>query len=149
MKNLDKSGVSIIGGAGHVGFPLGLALAQKNFNVNLVDINKRNLENIKKGIVPFKEKGAKEALIKCKKKNKLSFSSNLKNISVKKYIIVCIGTPINKNLKPELKSFLKFINNLKKNISKKNIIIIRSSIYPGMINRIEQMLYNKNKPFIN
>ena len=31
--------ISIIGGTGHVGLPLGLFLAKKNYNVKLIDIN--------------------------------------------------------------------------------------------------------------
>ena len=36
MKN--KQSIAIIGGLGHVGLPLGLLFANKNFNVNLIDI---------------------------------------------------------------------------------------------------------------
>jgi len=39
--------VSIVGGAGHVGAPLGLALSSKGYNVILIDKNK---ENIKKNV---------------------------------------------------------------------------------------------------
>ena len=42
-----KKNISIIGGAGHVGFPLALALANKNFNVNLIDLNTKNLNKIR------------------------------------------------------------------------------------------------------
>ena len=37
--------VSVIGGAGHVGFPLGLILSSKGYNVFLIDQNK-NKESI-------------------------------------------------------------------------------------------------------
>ena len=60
--------ISIIGGAGHVGFPLGLSFAAKGFNVNLVDLNKNNLNKIMSGIPPFMEKGAKLVLNSCLKK---------------------------------------------------------------------------------
>ncbi len=148
MNNLFKNSISIIGGAGHVGFPLGLAFAKENYKVQLIDINKKNLDNIKNGIPPFKEKGAKKILDFCNKRGRFSFSNNIKNISKNKYIIVCIGTPVNENLKPELQSFLKFINELRKNISKKNILLIRSSIYPGMINKIEKILSKKNQNIV-
>ena len=35
----NNNEISIIGSAGHVGFPLGLVLSSKNFKVNLVDYN--------------------------------------------------------------------------------------------------------------
>ena len=97
---IDNKGISIIGGAGHVGFPLGLAFAEKKFNVNLVDINFKNLELIKKGISPYKEKNVKSVLSKCIKKRKLFFSRNLNNIVNSRFIVVCIGTPVNNQLKP-------------------------------------------------
>ena len=42
---LNKRKISIIGGAGHVGFPLGLIFSSKDFSVNLID---NNLTNTKK-----------------------------------------------------------------------------------------------------
>ena len=62
--------ISIIGGAGHVGLPLGLAFANKNFNVNLIDINTKSLNLVKTGKMPFYEVGAIKVLKSClKKKN--------------------------------------------------------------------------------
>ena len=42
-----NNNICIIGGAGHVGTPLGLALSSKGFNVILVDKNKKNINKIK------------------------------------------------------------------------------------------------------
>ena len=53
-----------------------------------------------------------------------------------KYIIVCIGTPINKQLNPSLRSFINFFYQLKKFLKKNQIVIIRSSIYPGICDKI-------------
>ena len=39
--------VSIIGGAGHIGLPLGLLLKNKGVDVTLVDINKKILIKLK------------------------------------------------------------------------------------------------------
>ena len=44
---INKQEISIIGGAGHVGFPLGIAFASKKFKVNLIDKNKIFLDKIK------------------------------------------------------------------------------------------------------
>ena len=61
MKHIDNKSIAIIGGAGHVGFPLSLSFALKGFKVSLIDLNKRNLRKIKNGNVPFMEKGAEKA----------------------------------------------------------------------------------------
>ena len=50
-----KKYISIIGGAGHVGLPLGIMLAKKNFKVFLVDKDKKNIQKVKIGIMPFSD----------------------------------------------------------------------------------------------
>lgn len=139
-----KKNISIIGGAGHVGFPLALAFANKNFNVNLIDLNKKNLNKIRNGEVPFYEIGAKNILKKSLQKNKIFFSKDLKSLKKSKYIIVCIGTPINSKLSPQTKKFFYFFSGLLKNINKEQIIIIRSSVYPGIIEKISKKYKNIN-----
>ena len=56
--------ISIIGGTGHVGLPLGLAFADKNYKVQLIDINLETIKNVNNGIMPFKEDGAPSILKK-------------------------------------------------------------------------------------
>ena len=122
--NTEKM-ISIIGGAGHVGLPLGLAFANKNFNVNLIDLNIEYLKKIKSGQMPFYEAGGNKILLKCLKKNKILFSNNLKTINKSKFIIVCVGTPIDSNFKPQVTKFFHFFSSLMKYVKKNQIIIIR------------------------
>jgi len=144
MKILDKINISIIGGAGHVGFPLGLAFAEKNFKVDLVDIDSKNVEKINSGTPPFMEIGAEKLLKKSLKNKKISTNTTLNELIYSKYIVVCIGTPVGKNLKPKLKEFIDFFKNLKKYLHKDHIIVVRSSIYPGIISKIEKILKSRN-----
>ena len=148
MKILNKQNISIIGGAGHVGFPLGLAFAEKNFKVDLVDIDLKNIELIKSGKPPFMEIGAERLLKKNLKRNKIFTKKKLDDLINSKYIIVCIGTPVGKNLKPKLTDFIHFFKKLKKFIHRDHVIIIRSSIYPGIIDKLEKLLGPKNKNII-
>ena len=86
MKNLSNKYISIIGGAGHVGFPLGLDFASKNFIVNLIDKDIRNLKVIKNGNPPFFEIGAKSILKKCLKRKTLFTSTRISDIKKGKFI---------------------------------------------------------------
>ena len=124
--------ISIIGGTGHVGLPLGLMLAGKKYRVQLIDINLKNINYVNKGIMPFKEEKADSILKKLVKQKKIFASNNLELVKSSKYIIICIGTPVNNRLRPQTKNFLNFFRVLKKNLSNKSIIIIRSSVYPGI-----------------
>ena len=59
---INKKTISIIGGAGHVGFPLGLVLCSKGFKVNLIDKNQKNIFLINSGISPYLEEGSNKLL---------------------------------------------------------------------------------------
>ena len=143
MNNNRK--ISIIGGAGHVGFPLGLIFSSKGYKVNLIDKHKENIKKINSGKPPFLEEGSNALLKKMLKLKRIKTTNKLANIKDSKYIIVCIGTPINKNLNPDLKNFLNFFRILKKYLNKDQIIIIRSSVYPGICDHVYKIIKTKNK----
>ncbi len=140
--------ISIIGGAGHVGLPLALAFGDKNFKVHLVDTNQKHLNFIKSNKMPFMEIGAEKILSKCLKKKLFYFEKDLKNLNKSKFLIICIGTPVNSRLKPNLNAFFKLVRNLKKYIKKNQIIIVRSSVYPGTIEKIKKILKTKNNNIV-
>jgi len=66
-----KKYVCIVGGAGHIGTPLGLALCSKGYNVILIDKNTVNIKKINQGIMPFAEEGCANLLKKMIKKKKI------------------------------------------------------------------------------
>ena len=140
-----KRNISIIGGAGHVGFPLGLIFSSKGFNVSLIDKDKKNINKINNGEVPFLEENSKKLLVTMLKKKKIYATDKIDEISKSKYIIICIGTPITSKLNPNLKPFINFFHQLKNKINKNQIIIIRSSVYPGICEKIYKIIEKKCK----
>jgi len=142
---INRNNVCIIGGAGHVGTPLGLALSSKGYKVTLIDKNTKNIQKINKGKIPFIEEGCADLLKKMILKKKIYATNKLANVKKCKYIIVCIGTPINNKFKPNLKQFINFFYDLKNYLDKDHLIIIRSSIYPGICNKIYNIIKTKCK----
>ena len=140
-----KRNISIIGGAGHIGFPLGLILSSKGFKVSLIDKNNNNIKKINNGEVPFLEENSKKLLTDMRKKNKIYATDQINEISKSKYIIICISTPITNHLNPNLKPFIKFFHQLQKKIKKDQIVIIRSSIYPGICEKVYKIIEKKCK----
>ena len=143
---INKNFICIVGGAGHIGTPLGLALSSKGYNVILIDKNEENIKKINHGIMPFIEEGCAKLLKKMISKRKIFATLDLNEVKKCKYIIVCLGTPINKKLEPNLKNFISFFYSLKKYLNRNHIVIIRSSIYPGMCNKVFNIIesYCKN-----
>ena len=60
-----------------------------------------------------------------------------------KYIIVCIGTPVSSKNIPLKEDFINFFKKIKKYLNDDHIIIIRSSIYPGTLNEVYNILKSK------
>ena len=59
-----RADIVIIGGAGHIGLPLGLLFANKGKKVILYDKDKINIEKINNLKMPFMEKGGEKLLKK-------------------------------------------------------------------------------------
>jgi UDP-N-acetyl-D-mannosaminuronic acid dehydrogenase len=129
--------VTIIGGAGHIGLPLGLLFADKGVKVNLYDKNLYAIKKINNSKLPFIEENGLKLLKKNKKK--IFATSNKNCISKSDVLIICIGTPL-KNNKPDLISFFKLFKEIKKLLNPNQLIIIRSSIYPGTCKKIYKFL---------
>ena len=141
----SKRNISIIGGAGHVGFPLGLIFSSKGFKVSLIDKNTENINKINNGKVPFLEENSQQLLKRMLKKKSIYATKNLNEVKKSKYIVICIGTPITNKLNPSLGGFINFFYQLKKILKKDQIVIIRSSIYPGICNKIYKIIRSKCK----
>ena len=82
---INRNYVCVVGGAGHVGTPLGLALSSKGYNVILIDKNKENINKINQGVMPFIEEGCQKLLKKMIFKSKIFATSDLsevKNVNI-------------------------------------------------------------------
>ncbi len=141
----SERNISIIGGAGHVGFPLGLIFSSKGFKVSLIDKDKTNINKINTGKLPFLEENSRNLLKRMLKQKKIYATDQLSKVTKSKYIIVCIGTPINDRLNPNLRDFISFFHHLKKFLKKNQIVIIRSSIYPGICSKVYKIIKKKCK----
>ena len=109
--NKFKYDVVIIGGLGHVGLPLGLVFANQGLKVCLHDKDTENAELVQNGIMPFIEYGADPILKKLiKKKGALTVSSDIQDVSLAKYVIIAIGTPVDEYLNPNVRIFLEYFN---------------------------------------
>ena len=142
---INKNYVSIVGGAGHIGAPLGLALSSKGYKVVLIDKNIKNVKKINQAKMPFMEEGCDQLLKKMIYKKRILGTSLLSEVKRCKYIIICINTPINNKFNPDLKSFINFFYQLRKYLNKNHIIIIRSSIYPGICNKVFNLIKDRCK----
>jgi UDP-N-acetyl-D-mannosaminuronic acid dehydrogenase len=138
-----KSDICIIGGAGHVGLPLSIAFADSGKNVTIYDINTENLHKIENGILPFFEKGAEEKLRRVIGKT-LYTSDSPGIITDADFVIVIIGTPVDEHLNPRFNEMRKFIDKISCCLRDGQIIILRSTVYPGLTEKTRKLLQQKH-----
>ena len=90
-----KANIVIVGGAGHIGLPLGMLFANKGKKVILYDKNKDNVKKINNLQMPFMEEGGNKLLKK--NKNRIFATTDKRFLKDARIIIVCIGTIISKS----------------------------------------------------
>ena len=137
-----KLKICIIGGCGHVGIPLGLAFASKNFDVTLVDVNPNAVENINRARLPFKEDGAEELLAAHVGKN-LHATADAAVVKKQDVVVFVTGTPVDEHLNPKIHDVVKVLDAYLPLLNKRQLVILRSTIFPGVTRIVEEKLKAK------
>jgi len=134
----------IIGGLGHVGLPLGISFAKAGKRVVLQDINREAMDMISRGKMPFLERGASKPLKETL--NKTLFVSPDRNVIAQgRFVVLAIGTPVNEHLNPQFAIFVNFFKEIMPLLNDRQHIIIRSTVYPGTTDKIQELLRKKGK----
>ncbi|HEU5001835.1 MAG TPA: nucleotide sugar dehydrogenase [Actinomycetota bacterium] len=132
--------VVIIGGCGHVGLPLGIALADSNLNVSLYDINQASVDRVNAGVMPFREEGADEMLRRVVDGGLLTATSDGTVVSSAEILILVVGTPVDDHLNPEPLKVLSAVEDLGPSLVDGQLLVLRSTLYPGVTALVEQLV---------
>ncbi|MDZ7798475.1 MAG: UDP-glucose/GDP-mannose dehydrogenase family protein [Patescibacteria group bacterium] len=137
--------IAIIG-TGYVGLVTGTCLSDLGHKVTCIDLDKKKINNLKKGIVPIYEQGLEELVIKNIKKNNLSFTNSLKKgIKGAKTVFVCVQTPSKKDGSVELKYVYKVAKQLSENIESYKVIVNKSTVPVGTAKEVKKIIKKKYK----
>lgn len=132
--------VVVLGGGGHVGLPLSLALAQAGLRVGVYDTNQATLDRIAAGEMPFMETGAAELLAELLPTGRLDFSAQAAMIERTDQLVVVIGTPVDEFLGPSMTIFEKAVNQIAPHLRDGALVVLRSTVYPGTTAYVSQHL---------
>lgn len=115
-------------GLGYVGLELMTLISKKNLNLYGFEKNILKINKLKKKISPINT-------IDNKRLNKLNSNQifdlkNINKISDCDVIIICLPTPLKKNLNPENSYLEKIIKLITKFLREEQMIIIESTVYP-------------------
>ncbi len=146
---MNKKKIAILG-VGRVGLPLALVFAQEGCQVYGIDVNPQHIATIKKGIMPFIEKGAQKLLKKTLNK-KFFPTTNNSVVSDCDYVILTLGTPVDENMNPSLSQIDNALLSISKYLKPGQLLILRSTVSPrtteyvaNFLNKIPKIKVGKN-----
>ncbi len=128
LKNKELKTVAVIG-LGYVGLPVALRSIEKGYSTYGLELDKKKVDLIKKGKSPLKED-----FIEKRKKLLQKIKASTNPILLKKadIIVVCVPTPVDKQFYPVLTPLKEAIEVIAKYNKPGQLIIIESTINPGI-----------------
>jgi UDP-N-acetyl-D-mannosaminuronic acid dehydrogenase len=137
--------ICVVGGAGHVGLPLSIVFATKGQRVLVYDINPKAIETIQSGKMPFMERQAEPLLKQVLAKGLLTFTTKAEDVRRARCVVLTIGTPVDEFLSPTLKVITRCFDDLLPFLSEGQLIVIRSTVYPGVTESMAQYVRSRGK----
>lgn len=138
--------ICVVGGAGHVGLPIGLAFASKGLRVILYDIDERALDQVASGRMPFMERGAEPLLQQALREKRLSVSRDATSVGQAAALIITIGTPVDEYCNPVFRVVKECLDRLVPYLRAEQLLILRSTVYPGTTEWLHKYLVSLGKP---
>jgi UDP-N-acetyl-D-mannosaminuronic acid dehydrogenase len=128
--------IVIVGGCGHVGLPLAVSLADCGAQVTAFDINKTAVDLVNSEVPPFYEESL-EAMLSKNLGNGFIATTDPKVISDADVVIMIVGTPLTGHRNPDPNVVIHAVKELGNFLRDDQLLILRSTVFPGVTNRIE------------
>lgn len=141
IKN-NKAIVGIIG-LGYVGLPRAIQFCEKKIKVIGFDNDHTKIEKIKNKksyLTDVKNSTLKKKIIR----QNLKVTNDFSYIRKVDIIIICLPTPLKKNLTPDLSYIKNTFNNIKKYLLPNQLLCLESTSYPGTTIEIFEKFLKKN-----
>jgi len=132
--------VVVIGGGGHVGLPLAIALADRGSSVVVYDLSAKAVDTINAGRVPFSEPGAEEVLKRVIAAGRFTASTDPSVVGTARNVVVVIGTPVDEHLNPDPNAIPAALDGCSQYFSDGQLLVLRSTVYPGVTALVEKMV---------
>lgn len=137
--------ISIVG-AGYVGLVTGSVFADFGHKVFIIDVDKKRVENLKAGRVPFFEPGLEDLIKKGLEGKRLKFTTNYATaIPNSRVVFICVGTPPLEDGSVDLRQLFSAAESVAKNLKGKAIIAVKSTVPIGIEDDLEKLLKKQTK----
>jgi UDP-N-acetyl-D-mannosaminuronic acid dehydrogenase len=132
--------VVVIGGGGHVGLPLAIALADSGASVAVYDVNGPTVDLINSGVLPFAEPGAQPKLASALAAGRLVATTDPAVVGEAETMVVVIGTPVDEHLNPDPGAIPAALGACSPYFRDGQLLVLRSTVYPGVTALVEKLV---------
>jgi len=131
----------VIVGTGYVGLVTGTCFAEVGIDVTCVDIDKKKIENLKKGISPIYEPGLDEMIERNVNKDRLHFDTDITNcLSEADVVFSAVGTPPDEDGSADLKYVIDVARTVGKNMNNYLLIVTKSTVPVGTAQKVRMAI---------
>ncbi len=139
-------------GIGYVGLVTGACFAEMGNDVWCVDIDKKKIDDLNKGILPIYEPGLEPLVKRNFNEGRLKFTTNSKEaIQNTDIIFIAVGTPANSDGSVDMKYVFDVTREIAKYLNGYKIVAIKSTVPVGTAEKIRDIiqkeLHKRNSPF--
>ncbi|MBW9119441.1 nucleotide sugar dehydrogenase [Microbacterium trichothecenolyticum] len=135
-----ENDVVVVGGGGHVGLPLAIALASRGKRTVVYDLSESAVARIREAKMPFIEPGADDVLEKVVADGMLTASTDPAVVASAENVVVVIGTPVDEHLNPDPNAIPRALATCAPYFRDGQLLALRSTIYPGVTALVRDMV---------
>ncbi len=145
MTNERKNSTIGIVGLGYVGLPLAVRAQERGFDVIGFDVDEKKNSIINQGKSPIEDRYLEENLPKFR----FSASSDPCTLTRADIVLVCVPTPVDELYAPDLTPVIGAMETVAKNLKKGALVILESTVNPGVSEEIVVPIFEKHGHAIN
>ncbi|TRX70953.1 UDP-glucose/GDP-mannose dehydrogenase family protein [Carboxylicivirga sp. M1479] len=135
--------ISIVG-TGYVGLVTGTCFADTGINVTCVDIDEDKIAKLKDGIIPIYEPGLDQMVVKNVEKERLFFTTSLKNsLTHSEAIFIAVGTPPGEDGSADLSHVLEVARQIGRNMNHYLVVITKSTVPIGTAQKVKAAIQDE------
>ncbi|NOY51056.1 MAG: UDP-glucose/GDP-mannose dehydrogenase family protein [Chlorobi bacterium] len=128
-------------GTGYVGLVTGTCFAEVGIDVTCVDIDKKKIENLNKGIIPIYEPGLEDMVERNVQKGRLHFSTKLsESLDGVNVVFGAVGTPPDEDGSADLKYVLQVAKEVAENMSDYVLMVTKSTVPVGTAEKVRKAM---------
>lgn len=128
-------------GTGYVGLVSGTCFAETGITVSCVDIDKRKIDNLKKGIIPIYEPGLENMVKNNVEKDRLFFSTSMKKgLEDSEAVFIAVGTPPDEDGSADLQYVLAVADEIGMHMQNYLVVATKSTVPIKTADKVRQRI---------